>query len=587
MSTKLKKINIPKKCIFIALLVFVFLVLLINKENIIYNIGKIKEENEMATSYNSVTEFQNARWAEIQTKIFGTTSSVSDKKFATTDVIPNNPYFNWIDTSDKGLLKWDGTINKTDGTAYTKSDFYNSEGVMDTETVTYTTNITSTVIDSRQVTYEVYHVYDANQLRYVLSSTAKTSENKKIYIENDIDLGGENNKIWSSISTGNGEIYIEGNNHTIYNFNSNTSGIFLLISNYMTILNLNIESVKIVTSNQSISPIGQPLSAGFRMENVHVNGGFIQSSTSNAAGFIARPKSVNTFIKDCSSSKLYLYGAGEHTSGFCGCVCPTQGLFQGGYGVKYTVEYPDQPEALFGNSSTTLNTTNSRYPFYITNCYSIDCEIFATQGHAGGMISCIDSGLVCKNSFSNNSIYGESSVSVFMGAQVEAAKMALYDDSDAQTINAYFENCYTSGVVEGKTAIGGFVGSDNDTAGASIYKNCYSTSMVGMDYSGSGVGGFIGYSKNSASTTIDGLGKVQGIIMQNCYAAGEVGNIGTDTNVNTAKTKKIGGIFGYYYSTTYLNLYNCFYDKQTTGMREVAVGLAGNNGTCQLKGVTG
>ena len=36
------------------------------------------------------------------------------------------------------------------------------------------------------------------------------------------------------------------------------------------------------------------------------------------------------------------------------------------------------------------------------------------------------------------------------------------------------------------------------------------------------------------------------------------------------------------------NIYNCFYDMQTTAMREVAVGMQGNGEeACQLNGVTG
>ena len=131
------------------------------------------------------------------------------------------------------------------------------------------------------------------------------------------------------------------------------------------------------------------------------------------------------------------------------------------------------------------------------------------------------------------------------------------------------------------------MGADNDTAAATIYKNCYSTSMVGMDYSGNKVGGFIGETTNTASTTIEGYGTVKGVLMINCYAAGEVGNISTSTDLSVAKSKRIGGFMGSYSSVDYLNIFNCFYDKQTTAMRKVAVGLEGNNGTCQLKGLTG
>ena len=442
MKFKLEKFSIKKKHIIFASILLIFSVILLNKNEIIYNISNLGNKNAMATSYDTVTAFQNARWTDIQNNIFGegVATSVTDTTLATKSVIAGNPYFNWVDTTDKNLTKWDGTTNKEDGTAYTESDFYNSNGTLDQETVTYTSTIVEGVVDTRTVTYDVYHVYDANQFRYILTSTATTSKNKKVYIENDLDLGGSNGTIWPSVSTNSGDMYIEGNGHTIYNLNSNTSGIFGTMYNCITILNLNIESVKIVTQTDVAAPLGQPNGSGVRFENVHVRGGFIQSTTNNAAGFVGRPRSVNSFIKDCSSSNLYLYGKGQHTSGFSGCVCPVQGSFKGGFGVKYDVEYPEQPEATFGNSSTTLNTSNSRYPFYIMDCYSIDCEIFSSSGHSGGLISCIDSGLICKNCFSNNSIYGESSVGVLMGCQVAASRMPFYDDANAQKVNAYFEN---------------------------------------------------------------------------------------------------------------------------------------------------
>ena len=578
-----------KKKIIFVLIMLVLTVFIINRNDIIYNFNSLKDKKAMVTSYDTVTDFQNARWKEIQNNIFGegVATSVTDTSLATKPVINGNIYFNWTDTTSLGIESWDGTVNKPDGTAYTQSDFY-IDGALKQETVNYQTIIVDGVVDTREVTYDVYNVYDANQLRYVLTSTATTSNNKKIYLQNNIDLGGKNNVLWSSISTSGGDIYIEGNGYTIYNLNSNTSGIFRIIDCNITILNLNINSVKIVTSTAQISPIGTPLGAGVRIENVHVDCGFIQSTTSDAAGFLARPRSVNTFVKDCSSSNIYLYGKGQHTSGFMGCVCPVQGKFKGGFGVKYDIEYPQEPEALFGNSSTSLNNSNSRYPVYMTDCYSINCEIFSSSGHSGGLISCMDSGLICKNSFSNNSIYGESAVGVIMGCQVAAGKMAFYDDVNEQKINAYFENCYSSGVVEGKSSIGGFMGADNDAQGATIYKNCYSTSMVGMDYSGTSVGGFIGQTTNSATATINGLGELKGIIMQNCYAAGEVGTINTSTELDVASTKKIGGFMGEYRREAEINLFNCFYDMQTTAMREVAVGMQGNGQeACQFNGVTG
>lgn len=52
---------------------------------------------------------------------------------------------------------------KDDGTNYTDSDFYNGQGVLDQEIVTYTSTI------EEAVAYDVYNVNNANELRYVLN----------------------------------------------------------------------------------------------------------------------------------------------------------------------------------------------------------------------------------------------------------------------------------------------------------------------------------------------------------------------------------------------------------------------------------
>ena len=210
-----------KKNIIFVLIMLVLTVFIINRNDIIYNFNSLKDKKAMVTSYDTVTDFQNARWKEIQNNIFGegVATSVTDTSLATKPVINGNIYFNWTDTTSLGIESWDGTVNKPDGTAYTQSDFY-IDGALKQETVNYQTIIVDGVVDTREVTYDVYNVYDANQLRYVLTSTANTSNNKKIYLQNNIDLGGKNNVLWSSISTSGGDIYIEGNGYTIYNLNS-------------------------------------------------------------------------------------------------------------------------------------------------------------------------------------------------------------------------------------------------------------------------------------------------------------------------------------------------------------------------------
>ena len=100
-------------------------------------------------------------------------------------------------------------------------------------------------------------------------------------------------------------------------------------------------------------------------------------------------------------------------------------------------------------------------------------------------------GIIVKNCFTNNSMYGEGQTGGFIGSQISVTTSEeikshgrQIDDAGNSTIAAYFENCYSSGVVEGKKEIGGFVGNDaqvnrGEVGGASIYKNCYSVHFAG------------------------------------------------------------------------------------------------------------
>ena len=585
------------------ILVFAFLilsVLIINRENIMYNFNNLNNENAMQTNYDSVTEFTKARWTEIQNNIFGegVASSVTDTSLSTAQVIEGNPYFNWVDTSSLGITPWNGSIKKADGTNITDADFYNEEGVLPTEEYNYSSELDGGYIDTKSVTYNVYNVDSAEKLFYIISTKCSgKTENIKINIINDIDMGGVSNKVLSkyNVNNKNYNVYIEGNNHTIYNLNA-TAGLFATVSSGLIVKNLNFESVKLVGSG-ACGVLGTISNTyyGLFLDNVNVDGAFIQTSSGNTAVLTGTVYASNAYIKDCSVKNAYTRGTG-HIGGFVSISC--SGLDSA---VKYDATIPSNPEATFGNTSTTAGS-NVRYPIIIENSYSIDSEIFSTSGHSGGFMSCDGGGIIVRDCFTNNSMYGESQTGGFIGSQISCRENEgsshgnQTDDAGVSNISAYFENCYSSGVVEGKREIGGFVGNDaqinrGEIGGAAIYKNCYSTTMTGMDYSGTYVGGFVGIANNiTPDITIDGYGTFTGSLYINCYAAGEVGNIDTVTNIDTAKNNKIGGFMGGYNTNiaSISNIFNCFYDMQTTAMREVAVGMQGNGQkTCQLNGVTG
>ncbi len=600
MKIDLSVLKSNKKNIALVLMILIFAVFIINRNDIIYNFNNLDNENAMQTNYDTITDFTKARWTEIQSNVFGegVASSVTDTKLSTASVIDGNEYFNWTDTSTFNIIPWNGTANRLDGVAITDADFYNEDGVLPTEEYHYSTEVDGGYIDTKDVTYYVYNVDTAEKLFYVISQKCRNNTNNiKINLTNDIDMGGKDGRVLSKYNLSNSSyiVYIEGNGHTIYNLNT-TSGLFNTVSSGLVTKNLNFKSTKIVgTGACGIMGTISSTNRGLLLENVNIDEAFIQTSSGNTAVLTGTVYASNAYIKDCSVKNAYTRGAG-HIGGFVSISC--SGLDSA---VKYDATIPDQPEATFGNTATTAGS-NARYPIIIENSYSIDSEIFSTSGHSGGFMSCDGGGIIVRNCFTNNSMYGESQTGGFIGSQISCKENEgsshgnQTDDAGVSNISAYFENCYSSGVVEGKREIGGFVGNDaqinrGETGGAAIYKNCYSTTMTGMDYSGTYVGGFVGIANNiTPDITIDGYGTFTGSLYINCYAAGEVGNIDTQTDIDIAKNNKIGGFMGGYNSNTLSisNIYNCFYDKQTTAMREVAVGMQGNGtDTCQLNGVTG
>lgn len=311
-----------------------------------------------------------------------------------------------------------------------------------------------------------------------------------------------------------------------------------------------------------------------------------------------------------------MYG-NDHSGGLTGC----QHNYGDAYKVKYDVKFPSSPEAWLQKADTV-------YPEMIESCYSVDCVVFSVgdEGDSGAFISC-GGKFICRNSFTNNIIYGTTKTGAFLGRIVTASGSgaAIYDDAGEAHIEAVFENCYAAGSVEGTDMIGGFVGFENGSttanSGVTLYKNCYTTAMVGMGYAGNRLGGFIGFENTHPNQTavikdengeqinvrLDQNGNKTaatnpGSIYINCYAAGEVGNILTETGTTPRnKTTMLGGFQGlagnnaapgagtYTTNGTYIN---CYYDMQTTAMRERACGWLDSYKSfgaelSQISGVTG
>lgn len=265
------------------------------------------------------------------------------------------------------------------------------------------------------------------------------------------------------------------------------------------------------------------------------------------------------------------------------------------------------------------------FPSIYENCATVNSAVYDTgTNHSGTFVSCAQGGIIFKNCFSNCTIYAMTELGVFLGAVIGSSDgfNYPYPNGDGTTrtefVNDYFENCYTSGSIEGQTYLGGFVGMifndvysngnrnlKSTNRGRAVFRNCYSTSCVGMQYASDYTGGFCGL----IATNIRAANETdRQHLFENCYAAGEVNDIVTDTSVDdnntiaitdtsTYNTNSVGGFFGsckQYSLTDYAKDYsteanasgvdystngiraaemiNCYYDKQTTAMRERDIG---------------
>lgn len=593
-----------------------------------------KGNPDTQTGYSSLIEFQVDRWNGILDEVFegtmphanvnGTTASVSipstnDIKSGNKAVVKDgNRYFNWDTANTSGLAPWSGnsgTVTLDQITKRKETIQYEADSVQDADS--QTTNVNATKVD-----YTVYDVNNADELYCVMNSVKNAKDNIKINLCADINLDGEH-QLWNSdnvtpaCNDPDHWYYIEGNGYTIYNMktrstNKNYSAGFLGYlqgngNSKVVLKNLNFSNCLIIGDKAGSAVVVGMNTVRLYMENVNVKDSFLHSSNSNVSGLLGRNQCTTgaMFMHNCSTSGLYAFGA-DHVGGFSGTFYNTEGTQ---YKVRYDTAFPKSPESWMADSQRTM-------PLMVENCYSVDSELFSmgTSGDSGAFISC-GAKFICRNSFTNNIIYGSTNTGAFIGRIVTEASggNGMQDDEGKNTVSTYFENCYASGSVEGRDKIGGFVGydcqaaTDGSTGGMAVYKNCYTTAMAGMDYAGKQVGGFIGH-ENTTQKTIARI-KIgtneqgtavytskPGAVYINCYAAGEVGNILTETDADykCASDEKdtqggfLGavGCWGFNYSSGHAadayssvhggesngNYINCYYDKQTTGMRERASG---------------
>ncbi len=289
-----------------------------------------------------------------------------------------------------------------------------------------------------------------------------------------------------------------------------------------------------------IGMIAEANNANFKMQNIRFRYSYVQNSgqySGTAVGWM-----TGGTMKQVSVEDSVVRGA-SHTGGI---VSGWTGV--GDDTLKTFVVRMDQCHV---RNVTTYGTScvgsfvGPVSGYKITNCYSIDSYDISTATHSGGFVSCPGFCWV-ENCFTNVKLYCNSDGGVFSGI--------------GHFVN-HFENCFAAGVVEGTSNVGGFFGRDEAPADTCI--NCYSTSMVGMQNSASSMGGF--YGKVDAATVI-----------KNSYSAGEVGT----TKTVPESAGSIGGFGG----TGSSSFNNCYYDKQTSGMKEYALGGTLHNNVSNVTG---
>ena len=195
----------------------------------------------------------------------------------------------------------------------------------------------------------------------------------------------------------------------------------------------------------------------------------------------------------------------------------------------------------------------------IKNCSVTETIICSIGNHSAGLVFCVGScvGHTIENCFVNAEQYGSNYVAAFGG-------------SGAKTI----KNCFATGKLEGYRHIIGFsllFFADTE------FKNCYSTVLTGLRSECESVAGFV---DTNAEVDDENTPTPHATIATDCYAAGEVGDY--NVNMKDPSDQIVGGFISKQNTGGEMQFSNCYYDKQTTAMREWAA-----SDTKSLPGVTG
>lgn len=381
-------------------------------------------------------------------------------------------------------------------------------------------------------------VYSGQQLKYALTNLVSGDTVK---LGANINLNGSNYS-WGVSNMAKKGLIIDGNNKTIYNLgcsdlsDASTSASYdKFISNYVaiTVKNLTFKTAKIVSYVKGVGIFDTRHANGVEnlqsFQNVNIEDSMMAAVTGETVspfGSIGGSNGATNYnycvVSQCTTSGNFLYGS-DHMSGF--------GYLGNGYA-----------------KGTTYRWSSA------TNCYSVNNLLCGYGGHSAGFQSCSGENITITNCFTNNEIYGSAAVGGFAGG-----------------MNCNITDCYSSGKIEGYQFLGGFTFTFGGTVNTlyrndRVFRRCYSTTLVGLRSNPAYQGGFI---ENMMPSEVE-LSTIS-TFMYDCYAAGEVGN----HDLNTTTNQNVGGFLGAAENASTRHTYSrCYYDKQTTAMREWTAGYS-------------
>ena len=431
----------------------------------------------------------------------------------------------------------------------------------------------------------IYDVYSASQLRWALEkvqdlirqTTQYNPPRVTINIKQDIDLNGIKYN-WDPTNYF-GKLTINGEGHTLYNllsYQPNTGkstdpGIRGSFLNFYSSAKSNDLTRYCVFNFNNIT-----FEAAYCV-CFNLAGGGLFGSYNKQKGDWKNKEGVTMLSKVRILNSLFYNGSRTYLSSnsASGYISPFGNFAGGPYKEerspikknKHKTRFDDCYVSdcyVYGHNHVCGFFSRAQHGVEMNKCFTEDTILCGTGGHSAGIISCQSSDSKCNDSFANINMYSSKIAGGFTG-----------------TMGGYYERCFTTGKLEGYSEIGGFAGrtelpADGTTLSEIKFTDCYSTMLVGMRSASSEIGGFLanGYAPDKPH------------ILTNCYAAGEVGDYSTDSTARNNKNNKNAGGFAYKTNNRF-QAKNCYYDKQTTAMREWVKSDVNIERGGSLPGVTG